>query len=295
MIPPAHLLCPIDFSACSTRAFHHAVALAHAYDARLTVLHVYTPALRINLEPMVPAYAEWAAEQLSQVTASLPVEVRLTPLLLERMDIREAILEEAALREADLLVMGSRGMSGLEHLLLGSVTESVVRRATCPVMVVPDHAPDVAQDAPVRFAHVLCALDFSDSSRAALEYAVSLSRTAGGELVALHVIEVPPEWQGYDVVQNLQIDRVKAKAEDRWQHYLQTLEPDAVTQVHHFEPAVEEGRAHHVILREAAARQVDAIVMGTHGHRRVGRLFLGSNTAEVIRSARCPVLIVRRP
>ena len=93
---------------------------------------------------------------------------------------------------ADLLVLGTHGRSGFERLLLGSVTEKVLRRAPCPVLTVPRHHPEAVPPPPVLFKRIVCPLDFSDSSLRALEYALSLAQEADAHLTAMHVIEYEP-------------------------------------------------------------------------------------------------------
>jgi nucleotide-binding universal stress UspA family protein len=75
------------------------------------------------------------------------------------------------------------------------VTEKVIRKALCPTLVVPPRAPDVPPDAPVQFKRVVCAVDFSDSSLSAVDYALSLAEEADAHLTLLHAIEMPPEFR----------------------------------------------------------------------------------------------------
>lgn len=84
------------------------------------------------------------------------------------------IAQEATRINADLLVIGTHGRSGFERLLLGSVAEKVLRKATCPVMTVPGRLPDAGPADPVLFKRILCPVDFSQSSLHALKYATSM-------------------------------------------------------------------------------------------------------------------------
>jgi nucleotide-binding universal stress UspA family protein len=89
---------------------------------------------------------------------------------------------------ADLLVMGTHGRSGFEQLLLGSVTEKVLRKASCPVLTVPRRHPDAVPETPVLFKEILCPVDFSDCSMRALNHAMSLAQEADAHLTVLHVM-----------------------------------------------------------------------------------------------------------
>ena len=98
------------------------------------------------------------------------------------------ILEQADSMKADLLVIGTHGRSGFERLVLGSVAEKVLRKASCPVLIVPKRLPDAVPARPVLYKRILCPVDFSDSSLHALKYAMSMAQEADGQLTVLHVV-----------------------------------------------------------------------------------------------------------
>ena len=98
------------------------------------------------------------------------------------------ILARAAALPADLVVMGTHGRSGFERLVLGSVTEKVLRKAPCPVMAVPPPAVTVGK---LPYGRLLCPVDFSDSSEAALRFACSIAEEADARLTIVHVFD----WQ----------------------------------------------------------------------------------------------------
>src|SRR5687767_6480194 len=103
-----------------------------------------------------------------------------------------AILHHAAETRTDLVVLGTHGRTGFERLMLGSVTEKVVRRASCPVLTVPRGAGGPEQPL---FGRILCGADFSEAAGRAVQYALSLAQEAKGHLTVLHVLEwMPDEW-----------------------------------------------------------------------------------------------------
>ena len=104
------------------------------------------------------------------------------------------ILAQAERLRVDLIVMGTHGRTGFQRLLLGSVTDKVLRTARQPVLTVG--APAGEQDTTAAFKGILCAIDFSECSIAALTYAVSLADGADAHLDAVNVIEWTPI--GYD-------------------------------------------------------------------------------------------------
>jgi len=143
---PTNILVPTDFSASADCALDYAVALASKLGARVHVLHVIgVPELGVPELGMAVASALMAPLILTQrATLDARIEKRrgeatFGEIALRTGDARDSILQQASAVGADLIIMGTRGRRGLSRALLGSVAESIVRTATCPVLVV--HAP----------------------------------------------------------------------------------------------------------------------------------------------------------
>ena len=304
MIDIRRILCPIDFSDCSRRALDHAVAIAKWYEATITLVHVspivplaaYAPGSGVvpsaNLSPEEREALLTSMKQFAAAEAS--PNIRFDYILGEGGTAAQ-ILNAAETLASDLVVIGTHGRSGFERLMLGSVTEKVLRKSTCPVLSVPRHSTD-AVPVPPLFRHILCAVDFSECSIHALEYAMSLAEEAGGSLTVLHVIDVGPEIPdihglmvgGVPDVREF-IARVDARARVR----LKELVPDSVRTSCHVETMVVEGRSYREVLRVAGDQASDVIVLGVHGRGPVDRLFFGSTAQQVVREATCPVLTLR--
>jgi len=295
MIRVTHILCPIDFSEFAHRALDHAASIARSRDARLTVLHVFQTAPVMDLPPleMTDAERKHLMEKVTHFTSHLPREMRVELRVEETPDVHEEILAQAARTHADLLVVGSHGRSGFQRLLLGSITEKLLRTAPCPLMVVPRRAPDVAVDTPVRFRRILCPVDLSEGSRRALEYASAFATDAAAQLVLLHVFEIPAQLHELSVPAALDVDRLRSEAEAAGARRLREFVPEQTAGTGAIETLVREGRAYREILKVASERAVDLIVMGVQGRGAVDLLVFGSNTARVTRAAPCPVLVVR--
>ena len=178
--------------------------------------------------------------------------------------------------------------------MLGSVTEKVMRKASCPVMVVPRSAPDRAVEEPVRFRRILCPVDFSASSIGALTYAIDMAEEADAQLTILHAIEIPPELREHHITADFNVDEVRATAEAACLQRLRQFVPGQARTYCAVESVVVEGSACREILRHAAQKQSDLIVMGVHGRGSVDLMVFGSNAQHVIRAATCPVLVVPR-
>lgn len=293
MIRIEHILCPVDFSEFSSRALHHAGALAYKHGARLTVLHVVPnrPFTDLPLPALTAEERRQLTDQVRRFGADLPAEVSTDILVCEAPVVSREILCQAKAISADLLVIGSHGRSGFERFLLGSVTEKVMRRAPCPTLVVPRRAENVSADEPVWFRRILCAVDFSPASTRVLEYARSMVDEAGAQIILLHVIEVPPELRANPLPEGFDVEKVRATAEADCLRRLQRLVPD-IPPCCTVKTLVREGAAYREIVRAAGERSADLIVMGVQGRGAMDLLAFGSNTARVSRAAAVPVLIV---
>jgi len=202
--------------------------------------------------------------------------------------------------KAELLVMGTHGRSGFERFLLGSVTEKVLRKASCPVLTVPRRHPDAVPATPVLFKQILCPVDFSDCSMQALNYAMSLAQEADAHLTVLHVMahEMAVTDDAYSAIllndrEGLADFRERREADARQR--LKQAVPETVAAYCSVETMVSSGKPSREILRIAAERQSDLIVVGVHGRGAADLMFFGSTTNHVVREATCPVLTVRRP
>jgi nucleotide-binding universal stress UspA family protein len=135
MIRVKKILYPTDFSSYSNQAYFHAVALAENHNASLTALFVYTPDIVTPGQP--PDEAGSRRYWQSQLEQIRPIDPRIVirHVLLAGDPAREIVRYS---RDAgmDLIVMGTHGRTGLDRLLVGSVTEKVMRGAPCSVMAV---------------------------------------------------------------------------------------------------------------------------------------------------------------
>jgi nucleotide-binding universal stress UspA family protein len=296
MIAISRILCPVDLSEYSARAVAHAVAMARWYEARLTMLHVWVNLTPIDLPPLVLEEDERGKllDEMARFTGphagvSIDFHVR------EASDVQQGILDHAEALGADLLVLGSHGRKGVQRLLLGSVTERLLRKVACPLMVVPHDAPDAERDGSVRFKTILCPVDFSEDSLTALTYALSIAQETDATLIVMHAIEIPPELSGYMLPADFDPDAIRTTAISASLERLRDLIPDSVRTFCTVETMVVEGAAYRQVLKVAADRHSDLIVMGVHGRGALDLLVFGSNTARVTRAATCPVLVLREP
>jgi nucleotide-binding universal stress UspA family protein len=306
MIEIRNILCPIDFSEYSRRALDHAVAIARSYDSSITVLHVYSSTPVAAYAPGSPILESTAltpadVEQLTThathfVDAALPGAIRVDIVIVEG-NIAAEILARA--KQMGLLVIGTHGRSGFDRLVLGSVTEKVLRKAECPVLIVPRAAPGTAFGSAVVFKRILCPIDFSDASTNALNYAMSLAQEADAQLTVLHVMtyemELTPDMnESLLALSHLGRERFRKACEDDSRERLKAAVPETVRAYCAVETLLATGKPYREILRVATEQHSDLIVVGVHGRGAVDRMFFGSTTQHVVRQAACPVLTIRK-
>ena len=293
------ILCPIDFSEYSRHAIDLALAIARWHGASVTALHVM-----VRVIPPIPAHAlasypqasftEHDLERCRADTATF-VQQECGDAPIDCVVVEGSVVPEivrlAHDQRFDLIVIGTHGRSGFDRLMLGSVTERILRKASCPVLTVPRRAPDSVPAGPPLFNRVLCAVDFSASSLAALAYASTLAGQDDAHLTAIHVLEhlpslepvaagLPGEREYSDLARVAGRERLHGCLMERLGANCRTTE------------IVATGKPYQEILRLAREQQSDLIVIGVHGGV-AGMLAFGSTTNHVVRQATCPVLSLK--
>lgn len=131
------ILVPVDLSPCSRMALDYAVFLADEFGASVDVLHVWQPAESRRVVDVPEPAPSLAADDLREFVAGAQQPKRAT--LRQRIELGhpwKRIVEEASSGQFDLLVIGTHGLTGRLHMIMGSMTEQVVRTAPCPVLTV---------------------------------------------------------------------------------------------------------------------------------------------------------------
>jgi nucleotide-binding universal stress UspA family protein len=291
------ILCPTDFSAQSEYALDLALGLARWYEAEVKVLHAtphvppkHFPYLQ---EPLVfdEETRERALEELGKLversrTTGVEVAVGLAD-----GDTVAAILQDVQQLPADLLVIGTHGRGGFERFMLGSVAEKVLRKASCPVLIVPPAAAGPSPERPL-FKRILCPLDFGPSSTKALELALSLAEEADAHLTLLNVLEFVPQVDPSEGLHRAIAD-YRSRQEEEARARLRGAIPEDARDWCEPEEVVTYGRAYQEILKLAEEQEAELIVMGVQGRSAFDLALFGSTAQQVVRNAPCPVLVVR--
>jgi nucleotide-binding universal stress UspA family protein len=293
------ILCPVDFSEFSFPALEHAVRLGRWFDARVELLHVVPlPPFPLagggvpNALEVIRDQREHATLEIAELLAPFGAEtVPIETKLLEG-DPWRVILDEATTLPADLLVMGTHGRSGFEQLLLGSVTEKVLRRASCPVLTVSQVGPHPRSG--FLFRRILCATDLTGTSEQTLEAAISLAGENDARITLLHVIaSLPGEAAARASLAIPEMAPLRLSLEGEARTQLREVVTDRAPHFCHLGERVETGTPWSEIVRVASEMDAELIVMGAHAGGAVTRMLFGSTASQVVRRAGCPVLVVR--
>lgn len=285
---PRKILCPIDFSSGSHHAFRVAARLASELDATLELVHAWhLPALATGGEYPLPGEAiqgmvDDAERGLTDTLAEAKKlgVARVTSQLVSGLPW-ERIVELAG--PNDLIVMGTHGRTGISRFLLGSVAEKVVRHAPCSVLVARPHGE------PAAFKHILVAVDFSESSRHALDQAGDLASRTGARVTLLHVLELPAIYRGQppaDFVHD--IDQRASAQLDEWAELVEQKTRNQVERL--VRTGAPPAQALGMIAEDPS---IDLVVVGSHGRTGMKRLVLGSVAEKLVRHAGLPVLVAR--
>ena len=295
------ILFATDFSRWARRAEDYACALACSWKATLTVLSVaeFPP----GLNPDYTVNQQYLADLLKNASSQL-VDLKSRA---ERRGIAittrvatgipsEEVITVARAEDSDLIVVGTRGKTGLAHVLLGSTAERVIRGAPCPVLTVRMEPADTKQEEgalsrPITLERILVPVDFSDCSLDALEYAVVVAQQSKASLMLLHVLE--PVSYGLDFT--LSHIRTREQVRESWTKRLEELASSHQHSHVPVESRLRGGLPADSILDSAQTLPCDLIVMGTHGRRGFSHALSGSVAEAVLRKALCPVLTVRSP
>ncbi len=205
-------------------------------------------------------------------------------------NIRDCILAKAEAWHADLVVVGSRGHSLLENVLLGSVSQSVIDRAKCPVAVVREVQPSA-------FGNILVAVDDSESSAAAVEWLAMQPWANSQCTIALTSVVHDPQPElnmksvtaASETLLSWEAERgLLYAALEYWGQFLKDRLPNATI---HF--GVIDGDAREVLINAAKNWPAECVVMGSTGRRGLMKLVCGSVSQNVASNATCSVEIVR--
>ncbi len=288
-IPVQNILVLTDFSACSQKALLYAANIARRHNSKLTLLHIVAPQFSLLPQPARRKEALRAAlGEMKQFQAGLVSRGALRDiqyqLLVRPGKTWKVISRILELQSTDLVVIGTRGRTGLKKLILGSFAQAVFRKAPCPVLTVGPGIPD--QEVSQSPRHILFPTDESHASKAAEPYAFQLGRGPGVQLTHLRVLHGGSLADGKSGVnQRLRHARERLHATGLYAAWREGgTTPNVVAEM---------GPKVKTILRVVDRTDADLVILGIAKGNNAPEIFGWADAYQVVCSAHCPVLTVR--
>jgi nucleotide-binding universal stress UspA family protein len=288
------ILLATDFSEQSERAIPYARALARTFHAQLTVFHavdvstvtIYGEAM-VDPEEVHHRVQEYTRDYVNQWMSGKGVEFEPRVALGRPAD---EIAYCCQSRAADLVVTATRGRSGLERMVLGSVTEKLMHTLNCPLLAVRETGRKVDEER--IFNRILVGADFSVDSNLAVEYGLGLAQEFQAEVHLAHVIDpkafknlmepgAAPQGPDQPVFRERINERLTAMIPSEANYWCRPV------------TAVLAGRPYDELAKYAVINQMDMVVLGVHGRGFVEKMLVGSTLDRMIRHGPVPVLAVR--
>jgi nucleotide-binding universal stress UspA family protein len=292
------ILIPVDGSDEANRAARRGLQLAAEFDAAVDVIHVVErKATRLTrTADQKTALRERGAEILATVEDMAAERDQSITTELREGSPSEQISEYASDRDAELVVVGRQGLTGLGKRFLGGVTEQLLYWSDVPVLVVTDE--DETPEAGTAFSTVLLPTDGSENAESAIDPAMEIAQQYGSTLHVLNVVDLQAAGGVFDAggLEKEFVDRLEETGKETVDAIVEEIverSPDldvesAVVRTSSFDGAAAGIREY------VAEHDVDLVVMGSHGRSNLKRQVLGSVASTLVRSVDVPVLIVRR-
>jgi nucleotide-binding universal stress UspA family protein len=291
-----NVLVPVDFSPPSLEAIEFALPLIKEFGADLHLVHAFAsdyPIAALAALPLVLPEVEInqsVHRHLKDVAKKYSIDLRRENLHALKGQPFEEICRLARDISIDLIVIATRGHTGLKHLALGSTAERVVRYSPCPVLVVrPGTAK--ARKPQLGFKKILVPLDFSECSMKGLAYAKAWARQFESTLVLLNSVHfeyyvASDEYARYDLP--LLMQQAEKVAREQMRDLVRRTDWEGLK----VETSLQVGHAGQQICERAGDLGADLIVTSTHGTTGLKHVLIGSTAEYVVRHASCPVLVV---
>jgi nucleotide-binding universal stress UspA family protein len=283
-----NILCPVDFFPASIAAANYAARLAARNKARLYLLHVMSPVVIPDryeyplpyMPQLMKSIRQASAQQMEKIESRLKRTGIIVSSRLRLGDVYDQIEREIKSLKPDLAVMGTHGRHGLKRWLLGSTTEKLVRHSPVPLLILSSERD---RSLIPHFRRIVLATDLSEGTTDALAFALLLVQKDESKITLLHVVDdlaadVSGEYRGalLSGVQQQLEEFVPPRSRNRC---------DIVTKV-------DVGRPDRIIRWTLRSNKADLVVISIHGKSIMDRVLLRSTAEHVVRSARCPVLLI---
>lgn len=323
-IQPKIIMCAVDFSDFTDDIFAYSVALCKEFNAKLFLVHVIIDVAALfehnetslDAETLHRSHIRNAQRLLGDLVKEATIE---NEIIITKGDPADEILRIALKEKTDMVITAIHGKSGIKRLLIGSVTEKLMKTLHCPLLVLhtQDHDFTPRGDYEMKLKKILVGCDFSPDSKLAFDYGLSLAQEYQAELYLTHVIK-PTEYielkasdyinvipGSYANWRSSNYFEIQKKVTEENREKIDKLRNSLERQLYFMLPeecrswctthtTLLSGEPYKELIKHAKVQEIDMIVLGIRGHTLWEKLMVGSTTDRVIRHAPCPVLAVRQ-
>lgn len=322
-IQPKKIICAVDFSDSTSEILAYSVALCKEFQARLFLVNIVDDVNTSVIDSGIVIDDKMLQEQhiskAQELLENLAKEVRIEhEIVISHGNPADKIRQLALEEQIDMVITATHGKSGFERLLIGSVTEKLLKILHCPLLIIRTKNGDfIPQDNyEMKLKKILVGCDFSADSKLAFDYGLSLAQEFQADLYLAHVVKptehvdlkpadyinvIPGDYLVWGTSDYYEIQK-KVTEENR--EKINTLRNRLTKQLHLMVPEECQiwctpyatllfGEPYRELIKHAKENGIDMIVLGVRGHTLWEQLMVGSTTDRVIREAPCPVLAVR--
>lgn len=322
-IHPQRIMCAVDFSDFTNTTLAYSIALSREFNAKLFLVHVVIevePLLKsseiaIDVKALQKRHMNDAFEQIAALVKETDVSYKI---LIAKGEPADRIRDLALEHRADMIITATHGNSGIKRLLLGSVTEKLLKTVHCPLLVLNTQKLDLPSGTTpeIKLKKIMVGCDFSQDSKLAFDYGLSLAQEFQAELYLAHVVKPSEnlELKASDYIDITPTDYVKWRSSDYFEMQKRSMDEkrekfnqlreNLERQLYFMVPeesrnwctprtTLLDGEPYKELIAYAQKEKIDMIVLGIRGHTLWEKLMVGSTTDRIIRQSPCPILAVQ--
>ncbi|NOR24757.1 MAG: universal stress protein [Desulforhopalus sp.] len=323
-VQPKKIMCAVDFSDFTNECLVYSIALCRQFHSKLFLVHIVTDVSSSFVYSQITTdrlkFQEEQIASAQELLGDLAKKVTVEhEIVIHKGDPAYEIRRLALKEKIDMVVTATHGTSGMQRLLIGSVTEKLIKTLPCPLLMLcpQEHGFKPLHDGEMKLKKILVGCDFSPDSKLAFDYGLSLAQEFQAELHLAHVVKpteyielkssdylsvIPGDYDHWRILDYIEIQK-KVTEENREkinqirsrlerQLYLMFPEEGKTWCPPH--TILLDGEPYKELIKYAKEQEFDMVILGIRGHTLWEKLMVGSTTDRVIRHAPpCPVLAVR--
>ena len=324
-LQPKKIMCAVDFSDFTSEILVYSVALCKEFNAKLLLVHIVDDittsfsnsgvGVVIDKEALQEQHISEAQELIEDLAKEVKIEHEI---IVSKGNPADEIRKIALHEKIDFVITATYGKSGIERMMIGSVTEKLLKTLHCPLLVIRSqiHGFTPQNDYEIKLKKILVGCDFSPDSKLAFDYGLSLAQEFQSELYLTHVIKpteyiklkpsdyinvIPGDYLIWGTSDYFEIQKKVTKENrerinalrSRLEKQLLFMVPEECKIWCTPHPILLKGEPYRELIKYAKEQEVDMIVLGIRGHTLWEKLMVGSTTDRILRDAPCPILAVR--